>query len=264
MPINTGATVAEISQDDFHQVDKLVTGLAYAIHNEFGRILDESHYQLELAARCRAAGIRVDREFKITVSLDNFSRDYFADFLINSSVIVETKAKAALVESDEGQTLNYLFLCGLHHGTLLNFGADRVQHKFVSTTLTQGRRRQCRVVAAAFHSLTKSCATLVECMNKLLVEWGGYLDPLLYRDALAHFLFLPKQPVEVFSGSLSLGHKEFYMLENDIAMIVSAATRRPETAFHHLQRFLQHTQLRAIQAINLNHATIEIRTILRK
>ena len=38
----------------------------------------------------------MDREMQMMLTLDDFSREYFADFLVNNGVIVETKAVEAL------------------------------------------------------------------------------------------------------------------------------------------------------------------------
>ena len=135
MPIRTSVPIQVFDQEAFHQIDKRVTGLAFDIHNEFGRYLNESLYQCELTRRCRAVGFEVEPELHITVSLDDFSKEYYSDHLVNQGVIIETKAVAALNPAHKGQTLNYLFLCGLHHATMLNFRPERVQHEFVSTRL---------------------------------------------------------------------------------------------------------------------------------
>ncbi len=82
-----------------------MTGLAFDIHNEFGRYLDESLYQAELTRRCRDRGLDVEPEMQIDVSLEDFKKSYFADHLINGGVIVEGKAVSALNSAHKGQTL---------------------------------------------------------------------------------------------------------------------------------------------------------------
>ncbi len=57
MPIWTSSPIKIIDQETFHQIDRKVTGLAFDIHNEFGRYLDEEFYQAELARRCQRAGL---------------------------------------------------------------------------------------------------------------------------------------------------------------------------------------------------------------
>lgn len=266
MPIHVACSIEVFDQERFHQVDKCVTGLAFEIHNQFGRYLDEKLYQRELTRQCRATGLAVEPELRITASLDDFSKDYFADHLVNSGVIVETKAVSTLAPEHIGQTLNYLFLCGLHHATLLNFRPDRVQHKFVSTKLTPADRRRYDMVAADWHAVSPQCDRLHALLVRMLAEWGTHLDPLLYRDALTHFLGGEAQvlrEVSVGSEGASLGGQKMHLLADDIAFSVTASTHQPESVFEHQQRFIRHTRLRAIQWVNLNHSRVELRTIER-
>lgn len=267
MPIRVSHPVEVFDQERFHQVDKLVTGLAFDIHNQFGRYLDERLYQLELTRLCHAAGLSVEPELRITASLDDFSKDYFADHLVNGGVIIETKAASTLTPAHTGQTLNYLFLCGLNHATLLNFRSERVEHEFVSTKLTPADRQRYEILAAGWRAISPQCGRLRSLLLRMLAEWGTHLDPLLYRDALTHFLGGEAQvvrEVSVNSAGASLGGQKMHLLTEDIAFSVTASTHHPGSVFEHLQRFINHTGLRAIQWVNLNHSQIELRTIERR
>ena len=104
-------------------------------------------------------------------------------------------------------------------------------------------------------------------MLRLLTEWGAFLDPVLYRDALTHFLggeVLVVREVSVQSGGTHIGTQQMHLLADDIAFGVTTSTHRPESVFEHQQRFLMHTPLRAIHWINLDHSQIELRTIERQ
>jgi hypothetical protein len=159
-----------------------------------------------------------------------------------------------------------LFLCELHHGTLLNFRTERVQHEFVSTRLTSASRRQYEIDLSAWQPLSSACHGLQEVLHRLLTEWGAFLDPILYRDACTHFLggetrVIRNIPVQ--SEAELIGTQEMHMLTEDIAFSVTASTHRPDSVLEHQRRFLAHTPLRAIQWINLNHHKIELRTITK-
>lgn len=182
-------------------------------------------------------------------------------------MIIQTKAVAALAPAHKGQTLNYLFLCGLHHGTMLNFRSERVQHEFVSTRLTASERRRYEVIVAHWNPLTRECRELHKILQELLMEWGAFLDPLLYRDALAHFLGGEERvvrEVRVTSDGTVIGVQKVHLVADDVAFSVTASTHRPEAVLEHQRRFLRHTPLRALQWINLNHKRIEFRTIERQ
>lgn len=264
MPITTAVPVKVFDQEAFHAVDTRVTGFAFDIHNQFGRYLDEGLYQNELARRCEAAGFDVVQELQITVSLDDFEKPYFADILIDGGVIAETKTVKTLTTNHKGQTLNYLFLCGLHHATLLNFRPERVEREFVSTRLTHALRQRYEVLIDRFKPLTAACDRMRQILLRCLKEWGAYLDPILYRDAITHFLggadHVARQ-VPVRSGDTTIGTQEMRLLADEIAFSVTASIHHPEAVHEHQRRFLRHTPLRALHWINLNHKTIDLRTI---
>jgi hypothetical protein len=185
---------------------------------------------------------------------------------VDEGVIVETKAVEALVPAHKGQVLNYLFLCGLHHGTLLNFRRDRVQHEFVSTRLTPADRRKFTLHQQRWQPLTSRCHELPSLVQRLLSEWGAYLDPALYRDALTHFLGGAERvihDVDFQSAGTLLGTQRMHLLEIDVAFSVTAVTNHPDALREHQQRLLRHTPLRALQWINFNHNQIEFTTIHR-
>lgn len=74
MPIEVKRDIVRIAAPDFHRMDFDITGLAFAIHNEFGRLLHEKIYRNELVNRCRKAGFKnVETEVPITSSLIKIS-----------------------------------------------------------------------------------------------------------------------------------------------------------------------------------------------
>lgn len=264
MPIITSTPIAVSDQESFHAVDKIATGCAFDIHNEMGRYLDERLYQAELAARLRDQRLAVVREMKITLTLDGFGRDYYVDILVNGAVIIETKTAEALTAAHRAQVLNYLYLCGLHHATLLNFRPERVQHEFVSTRLTPESRRQVTWNLGDWKPLCAGCETLHSTMQRALADWGSGLDPALYRDAVVYFLGGEAKvirEVEVASAHGVIGTQKVQHLANDIAFSITASIHRPQAVEDHHRRFLQHTPLRAIQWVNLNRQTVSFHTI---
>lgn len=263
MPIRTAVPIIVFEQERYHAVDRQVTGLAFDIHNEFGRYLDEKLYQRELVRRCRVAGVDAIPEMRISVSLGDFCKEYCVDLLLEQGVVVEIKTAAALCPAHRGQTLNYLFMCGLSHATLLNFRTERVQHEFVSTRLTSEARRRYDFDLRHWQPLGLQDTRLHEVLREVLADWGAFLDPLLYRDALSYFLKVTPREINVHSNGESIGSQSMHMLTDDIAFSVTASTHRPESVLDHQRRFLDHTSLRAIQWINLNHHQIELRTITK-
>ncbi len=101
-------------------------------------------------------------------------------------------------------------------------------------------------------------------LHQLLTEWGAFLEPCLYRDALVHILGgieRVEREIPVTSGGVVIGTQKMHLLADDIAFTVTASTRRPDAVREHQRRFLRHTSLQAIHWVNLNHHHIELRTI---
>lgn len=266
MPIELSHPVRVLDQVAFHLVDEVVTGLSFGIHNEFGRYLDERLYQAELERRMRAEGIENVREMRLTVSFDSFAKDYFVDFLVDGGIFVETKTVEVLSPAHRAQLLNYLFLSGLKHGTLLNFRSDRVQREFVSTTLDHQSRRSAQFETSGWRPLSEGCHLIRETMQRVIADWGAGLDPSLYRDLITHCLGGVNGVVgriPVYSGAVELGSQSVHLVESGIAFSVTASLHRPKQVEEHHRRFLRHTGLRAIQWINLNRQTIVFTTLLK-
>lgn len=264
MPITLSSPLVVHAQEEFHAVDKVVTGCAFDIHNAMGRFLDERIYQAELAAHLTDRGLPVEREMKIALTLDSFVRDYFVDLLINGGVIIETKAAETLTPAHRAQVLSYLYLAGLYHATLLNFRTERVQHEFVSTTITPALRRRITWNLAGWQPLCPGCEILHDTMRRALADWGGGLAPVLYRDAISHFLGGDEKvvgDVAVVSPHGNIGTQKIHQLAHDIAYSVTASVHHPEAIEEHQRRFLQHTQLRAIQWVNVSRQTVRLQTI---
>src|SRR5438067_64046 len=146
MPIEVATTIQPCDQETFHALAHHIMREVFDIHNEFGRLLDEDLYKCELAARCAAIGIwPAEREVQIRVTHQSFIKDYFMDLLFCHGFMLEGKAAERLVAAHRGQSLNYLLLAGMKHGRLVNLRTERVQHEFVSTTLTPDERRRFKV-----------------------------------------------------------------------------------------------------------------------
>jgi GxxExxY protein len=56
-------------------------------------------------------------------------KQFFCDFLVEKSLIVEVKAVKQLTDIETGQVLNYLKATRMKLGLLLNFGANSLQYK---------------------------------------------------------------------------------------------------------------------------------------
>jgi GxxExxY protein len=115
---------------EHEQLTEKIIGCAMAVHRTLGPGFLESVYQKALAHELRKAGLNVECEKAITVMYDGVAvGDFFADMLVDSSVLIETKAVQSLANAHEVQLVNYLTATGIEIGLLLNFGASRLEFK---------------------------------------------------------------------------------------------------------------------------------------
>ncbi len=265
MPIEVSAEIRPCDQEQFHALDRRIMRVVLEVHNEFGRLLAEDLYKCEIAARCRALEIQpVESEVRILVSHQTFTKDYLMDLLFCHGLMLEGKTAERLVAAHRSQSLNYLFLAGLRHGRLVNFRTDRVQHEFVSTTLTPAERRRFSVVEDEWVEVNTASRLLKVKTVELLEDWGAFLDVNLYREALVHFLGGPdsvSRPVQIFSGSRPIGTQTLNMLDEHTAFAFTTKPSRVTAMRDHLERLLRHTPLKHIQWINLNRHRVEFVTL---
>lgn len=231
MPIFTSVPITIFDQESFHDIDRVVTGAAFDLHNEVGRYLDERLYQAEMAVRLEEQKLVPVREMKITVTLDDFTRVYYVDVLVSGGVIVEIKTAETLTAAHRAQALHYLYLCGLHHATLLNFRPARVQHEFVSTHLTPALRRQVLWDLSAWKPLSPGCTGLYDTLQRALADWGSCLETTLYRDVIPHFLGGEAnviREVDIASTHGTMGTQKIHTLAPDVGFSLTASVHHPE------------------------------------
>jgi len=262
MPILSAQPITAVSQEDFHQIDKRMLGHAFAIHNQFGRLLDEAIYKQELADRCTADGLIAQREVRIRVEHGPFVKDYFIDLLLCGSTIVEAKTVKELLATHHGQGINYLLLAGTHHGSLINFRPSRVDRKFLSTSLTHEDRRRFEFADDGWPD-DEPHQRVRDSVNAFCADVGLGLDLPLYREAFTHLAHCPRQLVPILSGMKTIGHQELMMVAEDTALAVTALEDLSDYRLH-LRRLVSNINLSAISWINLRLGRIQLQQIKKK
>ncbi len=95
----------------------------YKVYNTLGYGFLEKVYENAMAIELRKMGFDYRQQQRIKVYYENeIVGDYYADLIVNDSVIVELKASATIHEEHEAQLLNYLRATQVEVGLLLNFG----------------------------------------------------------------------------------------------------------------------------------------------
>ncbi|MCC6510515.1 MAG: GxxExxY protein, partial [Pirellulaceae bacterium] len=137
MPIERPSDLRPIAQHEFGDIAFEVIRQAYIVRRELGIFFDESIYRNALRVNI---GAEAQTEVRIGVRFENFRHEYFMDLLVSHAAVFELKSVENIVDVHRSQLLNYLLLCGLHHGKLINFGHGALQHEFVNALLTQQDR----------------------------------------------------------------------------------------------------------------------------
>lgn len=104
-------------------ITKLIIKAYYNVYNTLGYGFLEKVYERALLIELYEMGVKATSQMPIKVYYNEQEvGNYFADILVEESVIVELKASECLCEEDEAQLINYLRATSLEVGVLLNFG----------------------------------------------------------------------------------------------------------------------------------------------
>jgi len=95
----------------------------YEVYNELGYGFLEKVYQNSLYLELKNKGYKVEAQKKILVYYKGIEvGEYYADLLVEDTIILELKAADCIVKDFENQILNYLRGTDCEVGLLLNFG----------------------------------------------------------------------------------------------------------------------------------------------
>jgi GxxExxY protein len=109
-----------------------VIGIFYTIYNDLGHGFLESIYQKAFTVLLREQALNFSAQMPIQVFYRGADLgEFFADLVVESSVLVELKAVSVLDRSHEKQILNYLKATNLEVGLLMNFGPRPQVRRFV-------------------------------------------------------------------------------------------------------------------------------------
>jgi GxxExxY protein len=119
-----------------------IIGAFFRVYNRLGYGFLEKVYERALAIELRERGLRVACQKPVKVCYGvRMVGDYFADLVVEDSVIVELKAAEALHPAHEAQLVNYLRATEIEVGLLLNFGTKPQFSRKLFTNDKKGLRR---------------------------------------------------------------------------------------------------------------------------
>ncbi len=112
-----------------------IIGAAFQVHNALGPGHLEHVYRNALALVLREEGIQVRIEAELPVHFHGVKVGWCeADLIVESVVVVETKAREGILPGHEARLGAYMRSSGHEVGLLLNFGPIRVDVKRVVET----------------------------------------------------------------------------------------------------------------------------------
>jgi GxxExxY protein len=109
-----------------------IVAAAFEVHNTLGHGFLEKVYEKAFLKELELRGIKAESQKEIAVRYKGETIGfYYADVLVEDSVVVELKALDRLTFQHQAQVINYLKGTGKKLGLLINFGGQKVEYKRV-------------------------------------------------------------------------------------------------------------------------------------
>ncbi|HMB00977.1 MAG TPA: GxxExxY protein, partial [Spirochaetota bacterium] len=90
-------------------------------------------YENCLMLECENAGLKTEKQKELDVwYMNKIVGKYFADLIVEESLLIEVKAVSRTNKFHLAQVLHYLKATGIKSGLLINFGSDNLYVKRVS------------------------------------------------------------------------------------------------------------------------------------
>ena len=107
-----------------------IIGAFYTVYNEMGYGFLERVYENSLIIELQEMGLKAVKQHPIDVHYRKKKvGDYFADILVENTVIVELKTVSEIILKHELQLQNYLKATDIEVGLLLNFAPNKPEMK---------------------------------------------------------------------------------------------------------------------------------------
>jgi GxxExxY protein len=121
-------------EKNLNAISEKIIGCAFKVGNTLGAGFLEKVYENALSHEIRKAGLSVEQQAAIKVVYDGCDvGDYFADLLVDKTVMVELKVVKTLDDSHFAQCLNYLRATSLPLCLLINFYSPKIEvRRFVN------------------------------------------------------------------------------------------------------------------------------------
>jgi GxxExxY protein len=262
VPITLPMQIRRLSQSEFGEIAFELMRHVFAIHNEMGRFFDEKIYKQELAHRLPG----VHLEVPIDVAFESFQKRYWLDLLVGDGAIFEFKAVETLSSRHRTQLLQYLLLCDVAHGKLVNVRSKDVQHEFVNTHWHHADRIKFGVQMASWDAAVPGAVRLQDLLIALLRDTGAGLSTSFYEEAITHLFGGPEQveaDVAVAIDGHVVGQQRMRLIAPGVAFKITGLNGPLEPFADHARRLLAHVDLQAIAWVNVNMKDVTFMTLER-
>ena len=133
---------ADYQDFKYKELTEKIIEIFYRVYNKLGYGFLEKVYENAMMVELKKEGFPAVSQSAIRVFYeDEVIGEYYADILVDNTVIVEIKAAKSLVKENEAQLLNYLKATDIEVGLLVNFGTKpEVKRKAFDNSRKIGRR----------------------------------------------------------------------------------------------------------------------------
>lgn len=98
-----------------------ISGILFKVHNELGRYCREKQYGDALEKLLKEENVNFEREKELPVPMIDNQYTNKVDFIIESKILLDLKAKSIILKEDYFQMKRYLDASGYRLGLIVNF-----------------------------------------------------------------------------------------------------------------------------------------------
>jgi GxxExxY protein len=108
-----------------------IIGICMKVHNELGSGFSEVVYKDAIEYELKKANIPFEREKEYGVVYKDIvlQHKFYADFVINDTIILEVKSVRQIIDEFVAQALNYLHVSNNRLALIINFGELQLTYK---------------------------------------------------------------------------------------------------------------------------------------
>jgi GxxExxY protein len=116
------------------ELTERIIGVYFDVYSELAFGFLERVCQTAIVIALRQDGLKVEQNVSFAVWFrEQLIGNFVADIVVEGKVLLEIKAKSALIAFDEAQAINYLRASRLEVALILNFGPKREHRRRILT-----------------------------------------------------------------------------------------------------------------------------------